>query len=107
MSKMNLIIHFFLEILHFKESFNLIIADSKFRPKLKNQDFSRYGIGSKISIIIPVFILDYFQEKLITNKKIFQKVQKNVFWGIFSQIWEKKEFSWKKGLFQFLNILII
>ena len=81
MPKLNFIIHFFLGILHFKESCNLI-------------GFARQWIGGELSITI--FL-------------IFQRIQR-VFWAILSPFYPnfgKYEFSWKKGLCQFLNILII
>ena len=68
MSKINFIIHFFLEIL--QESCNLI-GQKHFGPKLQNQNFARYKIGGKISIAVLVFTSDHFQEKLIT--KFFKK----------------------------------
>ena len=95
--KINFIIHFFLEILYFKESCK------EFGSSLQNQNFARYGIGNEISIAL-VFTLDYFQEKLmiffkISKKPLFQRhlgpfLGKNIFWGI-------------KGLCQFSNIPII
>ena len=53
--------HFFLEILHFKESCNLI-GQHHFGRQLENQNFPRYVIliAGEISIAILVFILDYF-----------------------------------------------
>ena len=60
MSKVNFIIHFFLEILHFKESYNLI-GSQRFGPYLENQNFAIHGIGGEITTIL-VSILDYFQE---------------------------------------------
>ena len=55
-AKILLIIHFFLEILHFKESCNLI-GQQDFDLKLENQNFARYGTGDEISILD--FTLDY------------------------------------------------
>ena len=104
MPKINFIIHFFLEILHFTESCNLI-GWKHFDSLLENQNFARYGIGCKISITIIVFILYYFQEK--NNDKIFQKIQKTLFLGHFGPFIPnlgKNKFSWEKGLRQFLNI---
>ena len=71
----------------------------------KNQNFARYGIGGKISITILVFTLDYLQEKLLP--KFFKRPKSPTlgpFWVFYTQIWGKNEFSWKKGLCQFLNI---
>ena len=107
MPKINFIIHFYLDILHFKESCNLI-GRKHFGPYLKNQNFSRYGIGGEISITILVFNLDYFQKKLMT--KFFRKCKKSYFGTIlspFSLNLGKNEFSWKNVLCQFLNIPII
>ena len=61
MQKINLIIHFFLTVLHFKESCNLI-GWQYFGPLIEAQNFARYV--SEISITMLVFILDYFQLKL-------------------------------------------
>ena len=66
MPKINFTIHFFHEILHFKEYCDLT-GWQHFNPKLKNQNFARHGIGSEISTTILVSILDYFQEKLMAN----------------------------------------
>ena len=97
---MNFIIHFFLEILHFKESLDLI-SQQHFGPKLENQNFARYRIGGKISIIILLLILNYFQAKLI--KKFFKKFKKSYFGAILGI----NNFLWKKALCQFLNIPIM
>ena len=105
MQKINFIIYFFHQILHFKESCNLI-GQQHFGLKLENQDFARYGIGSKISITTLVFIFDYFQEKLTTN---FSKNQKKLFRGHFGPFFskfEQKRIFLKKELCQFLNIPI-
>ena len=80
MPKIKFIIHFFLKILHFKESCNLI-GWRYFGPKLKNQNFVRYGIDGEISIKISVFILEYFQEKFTT--KFFKKSKKPFLGGHF------------------------
>ena len=90
MPKINLIIHFFLEILHFKKSCNLI-DQQHLDPSLENQNFARYGIHGEISITIIVFDLDYFQEKLMT--KLFKKSKKNLYWGHFGQIRAKMNLS--------------
>ena len=103
--QINFIIHFFLKILYFKESWNLI-SQQDFGTQFENQNFARYGIGGEISITILVFILDYFQEKLWN----FSKKIKNYFRAILGPIWSilgKNKFSWKTRLCQFLNIPII
>ena len=84
MPKINFIIHFFLEVLHFKESCNLI-GWRYFGPWLKNQNFTRYGISDEISITILVFILGYFQK----------------FLALFTQIWAKMNVPGKKPLSAF------
>ena len=61
MQKINLIIHFFLTTLNFKESCNLI-GWQHFGPLIEAQNFARYV--SEILITMLVFILDYFQLKL-------------------------------------------
>ena len=73
MPKINFIIHFFLVILHVKESCSLI-GQQHFGPQLENHDFARCGTGGEISITLLVFILNYFQEKLMT--KLFKKTKK-------------------------------
>ena len=50
MPQMNSIIHFFLELLCFKECCNLI-GQQHFARKLENQNFARYGISCEISTI--------------------------------------------------------
>ena len=76
-------------------------------PELDTQSLATYGIGVEISVTILVFILDYFQEKIMTD---FFKKKKKLFWGhfgLFCPNLDKNKFSWKKGLSQFLNIPII
>ena len=107
MPKTNSIIHFFLEILHFKESCNLT-GWQHFCPQLENQNFPRYGVGGEISITILTFISNHFQEKLMT--KFFKKFKKpyfGLFLAPFCSNLGKNGFTWKKGLCQFLNITII
>ena len=58
-----------------------------FDPQLENQNFTRYGIGSELSITILVFILDYFQEKLVT--KFLKKSKKRYFVGHFGPFLHK------------------
>ena len=48
---------------------------------IENENFARYEIGGEISTTKLVFILDYFQEKLMT--KFFLKSKKNLFCGHF------------------------
>ena len=88
--------HFFFNILHFKESCNLIGGQ---HFGLKNQNFARYGIGGEMSVAILVFILDYFEEILMKN---FQKNLKNLILGaildLFCSNFDKNEFSWEKKL---------
>ena len=65
--KINFIIPFLLEILHFKESYNLI--GQHFASQLHNQNFARYRTNDEISIIILVFTLDKTSK---TNKTNFR-----------------------------------
>ena len=44
-----------------------MIDQNYFVPQLKNQNFHRYEIGGEISIAVLVYILYYFQEKLMIN----------------------------------------
>ena len=64
-------------------------------------NFARFEIGGKISTIL-VFILDYFQKKLVTK---FFKYPKNPilgpFWATFAQIWAKTNFPGKSALSEF------
>ena len=106
MPRIQFIIHFLLEILHFKEPCNLI-GWQHFGLKLENQNFARYGIGGEISRIL-VFIIDYFQEKLMTN--FFRRSKKTycgVILGPFCPNLLKNKFSWKNGLsvFKYFNQL--
>ena len=109
MPKVKFIIHFFLEILHFKELCNFI-GWQHLGPWLEIQSFARYGVGVEISIKILVFTLDYFQEKIST--KFFEKSKKPCF-GAMWPFWPflpkfgQKWISLEKMLCQFLNIPII
>ena len=47
----------------------------------QNQNFARYGIGGEISITLLVFILDYFQDKLMA--KFFKQSKKKTILGQF------------------------
>ena len=104
MLRIHFIINFLLQILYFKESYNLI-GWQHFGLKLINKNFVRYGIGGEIPIAKLVLFSDYFQEKLMT--KFFKRSKKNIFWGYFGPFFTnlgKNKFSQKKGLCQFLNI---
>ena len=105
MLKINILIHFFLTILHFKESCNLI-GQQPFGPEFETQNYARY-VG-EISITILVFIIDYFQEKLTSQN--FSKNHKNpilgTFWIFLPKLGPKMIFPRKKGRCQFFNIRI-
>ena len=80
-----------------------------FWPITWEQEFCQIRPGGEISITILVFTLDYFQEKL--TRKVFKKSKKKkllvaIFGPLCSNL-GKKEFLWKKGLCQFLNVPII
>ena len=104
MSKINFSIQFFLEILSFKESCNLICWQN-FGPQLVYSEIFQIwdwpqNINNNIS-----FHFRSFPKK--SNAKVFQKMQKILFWGHFGSFLPKfgqNEFSWEKGLCQFLNI---
>ena len=95
------IIHFFLEMLHFKELCNFIDWQT-LAPSLEIQRFARYGVD--ISIAMSVFTLDYFQEKLMTT---FFKKSKKIYFGAMALFWTffpnlgRYEFSWKKASISF------
>ena len=100
MQKMNFIIHFFLTILHFKESYNFI-GMQHFGPYLETQNYARY-VG-EISSRILVFYYILFPRK--TNiTKFFQKYINPYFGSIrgpFAQIGAKNDFPVKKGSVSF------
>ena len=100
MQKINFMIHFFLTILYFKESCNLI-GWQHFGPLLETQNYARY-VG-KISTAILVFIIDYFQEKLTSQN--FSKNPKNSILGPFEallpKLGPKMNFLGKKGCVSF------
>ena len=77
-----------------------------FDPQLENQNFARYGIGSEILITILVFILDYFQEKLVTKFK--KKSKKRYFEAILvpfcTNLGKSRTISLNKTI-QILNLL--
>ena len=77
------IIYFFLEILHFKESCNLIGQNAvTFWPITSEPEFCqiwgwRWNINSNISFHFRLFLGK-------TNDKIFRKIQKNLLWAHFA-----------------------
>ena len=89
MPKINFI-HIYLDILHFKESCNLI-GRKHLGPYLKNQNFSRYETRGEISITIS-FRFRLFPVK--TCDKISQKMQKILFWGHFEPFLPKFGQKW-------------
>ena len=59
-------------------------------PELDTQSLATYGIGVEISITILVFILDYFQEKIMTD--FFKKKKKTIlgpFWPFLPKFGQK------------------
>ena len=94
MPKIKFTINFFLEVLYFKEPCNFIGLQN-LGPYLETNSFARYGTGVEISITILVFILDYFQEKIVT--KYFKKSKKSYF----GAIWAKMNFPGKKCFVSF------
>ena len=104
MLRIHFIINFLLQILYFKESYNLI-GWQHFGLKLINKNFFRYRIGGEIPIAKLVLFWDYFQEKLMT--KFFKRSKKTYFGAILGPFFtnlSKNNFSRKKRLCQFLNI---
>ena len=83
MLKVKFLIHFFLDILHFKVPCNFI-GSQHLDPLLETQSFARYGIDVEISVKILVFTLDYFQEKLTTN---FFRKSKEPYFGAMWPFW--------------------
>ena len=87
--------YFFLKILDFKESCNLT-GQQHFGPYTENQNFARYGIGGEIPITILVFILDYFQVKIMTTRFFWKSKNSflGTFWALFAltlkNLWKKK-----------------
>ena len=105
MPKINFIIHFFFEVLHFKESCSFI-GQQHFGPLLENREFARYGIGCEISRTILVFILDCLHEILMT--KLF-KNPKNLILGailgpFLPKLRAKINFPERRGSVRFLNV---
>ena len=83
------------------------LADSVLVHNSRTRIFPDMGwnIGGEISIATLIFILFYFQQKLIT---IFSKNPKRPWFGdilgTFCPNLGRNEFSWRKGPWQFLNI---
>ena len=106
MTKINFIIHFSLEILHFKRilQFNWPTA---FRPINQEPEFCKvcdwwWNISNNIS-----FDFRLFPGKI---KKKLKKSKKPYFGANLGNFWpnlRKNKLSWKKGLCQFLNNSII
>ena len=98
--KVKFIIHFFLEILHFKEPCNWNSAI--FKPWILPDWW--WNINNNIS-----FHLRLFLEK--TDDNIFEKIQETLFWGLFMVVFSKFEQKWffleKKALtvFTYSNYL--
>ena len=93
----NFINHFFLEILHFKESCNLIGWQHRELEFCQIWDWW-WNINNNIS-----FHFRLFPRK--TNDKIFLKIKKiflGQFLALFAQIWAKMNFSQKRGSVSFL-----
>ena len=103
MQKTNFIIHFFLEILHFKESCNLIGWQHRELELCQMWDWW-WNTNNNIS-----FHSRLFPRK--TNEKLFQKVQKEPylgpFWALFTQIGQKWIFLEKRAMsvFRYSNYL--
>ena len=54
---------------------NMMITCRKlWKQKNQNQNFATYGIDGEISLVVLVFVLDYFHEKL--GSKFFKKSKK-------------------------------
>ena len=101
MSKINFSIHFFLEILSFKESCNLICWQN-FGPQLEYSEIFQIwdwpqNINNNIS-----FHFRSFPKK--SNVEKCKKPYSEVILLYFCPNLDKNEFSWEKGLCQFLNI---
>ena len=102
MLKINFMIHFFLEILHFKNP-AIWLANSILAQNSENQNFVKYGTGDEILITILVLILHNFQEKIM--RSFFKKSKKNYFratLGPSFQIWVKLKTPGKKALSIFI-----
>ena len=98
MPQINLTINFFLDILHFKDPC-YFIGQQHFEPSPTNQNFARYGIGSKLSIIMFVFFR-FFPG--IANKIFFQRIQKPYYGGYLATFHPNLKY-----FCQFLNVLVI
>ena len=101
MPKVKFIIHFFLEILHFKKTLQFYWLTA-FGPITGDPEFCQiwgwyWNINKNIS-----FHFRLCPRK--TNNKIFKNIQKVQFWGhvailaFFTQIWAKLDFPGKKAL---------
>ena len=104
MPKTNSIIHFFSQYISLKNP-EIWLAESILDHNSRT-NFSRYGIGGEISITILVFVLDYFQEKVI---KFFKKSKKSYSGATLSPFCpnlDNNEFSRKKeSVFKYSNYL--
>ena len=100
--KINLITLFIVQILCFKESYNL---NSILAHNTRTRILLDMELLGEISVTITVFIIGLFPRE--TNK-IFQAIPKTLFWGtlwaFFFPYLDKNEFSRKKGLYQFFHI---
>ena len=70
--KINFISDYFLEIVHVKESCNLI-CKQHFGLQIENQNTARCGTGGRISITLLVFISNYLEKLMV---KLFKKTEK-------------------------------
>ena len=81
------------------------MVDSILTRKLRTRILPDMGYGSEIPIIILVFTLHYFQEKLMTKFcKKSKKLCSGASLGPFYPNLDKNKFTWKKRLCQFLDI---
>ena len=81
MPKINFMVLFFLEILHFKKSCNLI-------------GWQHFGPLPVMGLVVKY----HFRLFPRNNDKIFQKIQKTLFWAPFAQIWAQMNFPGKSAL---------
>ena len=105
--KITSITFFFLEILHFKETCNLIVQPH-FDLWFEKHNFASYGNSVEISITILLFTLYHFKEKLMIQ---FLKKLKNLIWGHFKhflpKFWQKWVFweKWALSVFKYYDYL--
>lgn len=103
--KITSITFFFLEILHFKETCNLIVQPH-FDLWFEKHNFASYGSSVEISITILLFTLYHFKEKLMIQ---FLKKLKNLIWGHFKhflpKFWQKWVF-WEKWALLRLSTIV-